>query len=120
FGGMENISSTTQTIQALFPDSMRGTRDSTGLNAHELAHQWFGDLVTAPTWDDIWINEGWASFLPHFWTREKYGQEAYDLERYDTLEGARATMAGNPGRSMVWNGWKVPMDAFDGYAYGGG
>jgi aminopeptidase N len=120
FGGMENVSATTQTIGALFPDSVKGTRDSTGLDAHELAHQWFGDYVTTTRWDDIWINEGWATFLPHFWAREKYGQEEYDLERYDTLESAKGAMRGNPSRSMVWNGWKVPMDAFDGYAYPGG
>jgi aminopeptidase N len=120
FGGMENVTCTTQTIYALFPDSVKSTRESVGLDAHELAHQWFGDYVTAPSWDDIWINEGWASFLPHFWTREKQGQEEYDLERYGTLEAAKGTMNGNPARSMVWNGWKVPMDAFDGYAYPGG
>lgn len=120
FGGMENVSATTQTIGALFPDSVKGTRDSTGLNAHELAHQWFGDFVTTPRWDDIWINEGWATFLPHFWFRERDGQAEYDLQRYDTIESAKGAMRGNPSRSMVWSGWKVPMDAFDGYAYPGG
>ncbi|RYG27253.1 hypothetical protein EON82_00195 [bacterium] len=120
FGGMENVSATTQTIGALFPDSVKGTRDSTGLNAHELAHQWFGDFVTTPRWDDIWINEGWATFLPHFWFRETQGQNEYDLQRYDTIESAKGAMRGNPNRSMVWDGWKVPMDAFDGYAYPGG
>jgi aminopeptidase N len=120
FGGMENVSATTQTINALFPDSVKGTRDSTGLDAHELAHQWFGDYVTTPRWDDIWINEGWATFLPHFWAREKSGQEEYDLQRYDTLESAKGAMREKPDRSMVWSGWKVPMDAFDGYAYPGG
>jgi aminopeptidase N len=120
FGGMENVTCTTQTIHALFPDSVKSTRDSTGLDAHELAHQWFGDYVTTPSWDDIWINEGWASFLPHFWTREKYGQEEYDLDRYGTLEAAKGAMNGSPNRSMVWSGWKDPMDAFDGNAYAGG
>lgn len=120
FGGMENVTCTTQTINALFPDSVKGTRDSTGLDAHELAHQWFGDFVTTPRWDDIWINEGWATFLPHFWAREKNGEDEYAIERYDTLESAKGAMKGNPGRSMVWDGWKVPMDMFDGYAYPGG
>ena len=120
FGGMENVTCTTQTIGALFPDSVRGTHDSTGLDAHELAHQWFGDFVTTPRWDDIWINEGWASFLPPFWAREKVGEDEYALERYDTLEAAKGAMLGNPSRSMVWSGWTVPMQMFDGYAYPGG
>ncbi len=120
FGGMENVSATTQTLDALFPDEVKGTQDGTGLSAHELAHQWFGDDVTTTGWNDVWINEGWATFMPHFYTREKDGEEAYDLERYDTLEAAMGAMRENPDRSMVWNGWKVPMDAFDGYAYPGG
>ena len=48
------------------------------------------------------------------------GQEEYDLDRYGTREAATATMNENPMRSMVWDGWKDPMDAFDGYAYPGG
>ena len=120
FGGMENVSATTQSLGALFPDAVKATQDGTGLSAHELAHQWFGDLVTTPRWGEAWINEGWATFMPHFVTREREGEEAYALDRYDTLESAKETMNANPGRSMVWNGWTEPMDAFDGYAYPGG
>ena len=120
FGGMENVSATTQTLGALFPDEVKGTQDGTGLAAHELAHQWFGDLVTTPRWDDTWINEGWASFLPTFWVREKEGEEAYDIDRYGTLEGAKGAMNGSPRRSMVRSDWKIPMEMFDGFAYGGG
>ena len=120
FGGMENVSATTQSLGALFPDAVKATRSGTGLAAHELAHQWFGDLVTTPRWGEAWINEGWATFMPHFVTRERDGEEAYALERYDTLESAKEAMNADPSRSMVWNDWTEPMDAFDGYAYPGG
>lgn len=120
FGGMENITSTTQTINALHPPSAAPIRDETGLVAHELAHQWFGDTVTTTGWADIWINEGWASFLPSFWVREKEGQEAFDLQRYGTFQGALGGHSEKPERAMVDTSYKDPIDMFDGLAYPGG
>jgi aminopeptidase N len=120
FGGMENITATTQTIGALHPPTAAPIRDETGLVAHELAHQWFGDTVTTTGWADIWINEGWASFLPAFWVREKHGLEAFDLERYGTFQGALGGHAEKPERAMVDASYKDPIDMFDGLAYPGG
>ncbi|MGE3760097.1 MAG: M1 family aminopeptidase, partial [Pseudobdellovibrionaceae bacterium] len=58
-GGMEHASIT-------FNEEMASTQavpGDFGLMAHELAHQWFGDLVTVKTWDDLWIKEGMATLL---------------------------------------------------------
>ncbi len=117
FGGMENTSCTTQTIGALFPPNSRGTESGEGLSAHELAHQWFGDLVTAPNWSHIWINEGWATFMPHFATRQRYGEDQYQIQRWGTYQGAKGAAYGNP---MVRADYTVPMEMFDGNAYAGG
>ena len=117
FGGMENASCTTQTINALFPMNSKGTESGEGLSAHELAHQWFGDLITCANWSHIWVNEGWATFMPHFATRERHGEDEYQIQRFGTSEGARGSAYGRP---MVRYDYTVPMEMFDGNAYAGG
>ena len=117
FGGMENLSCTTQTIGAIFPANAAETSSARGLNAHELAHQWFGDLITTPTWAHIWVNEGWATFLPHFVTRQLDGDSAYHIERFGTYEGCKGAAKEHP---MVRSDYTVPMEMFDSNAYPGG
>lgn len=120
YGGMENITCTTQTIGALHPKSSGMLRDTLGLVAHELAHQWFGDTVTCSGWSDAWINEGWATFLPLFYYREKRGVEAFDIGRYDTFGGGLGAHQAKPDRAVVFKGYKDAIDMFDGFIYPGG
>ena len=100
FGGMENVTAVTQTARTLHRKDTEPVNDSTYLVAHELAHQWFGDLITCRTWEHSWLNEGFATTLPVFLNREWHGQDYFDLDRYRNFEGAVDTI-GSRGRKDV-------------------
>ena len=98
YGGMENVSATTQTDEALQP---AGGGDSRSLNAHELAHQWFGDLTTTATWAHIWLNEGLTTYMESVQAEKSRGWAAGQLEWWQQQQSAmRADQ--NEVRSLVW------------------
>jgi aminopeptidase N len=82
--GMENVSATTLTTRdllhpALAEESMEG---SDPLTSHELGHQWFGDLVTCNDWSNLWLNEGFATFLAQLWEEHQYGADNAAYSRW--------------------------------------
>jgi aminopeptidase N len=125
-GGMENISATTLT-DTRFPDQgseedyaarySKPDRNHIELVAHELAHMWFGDLVTAKHWSHLWLNEGFATYYQALYTREKLGEDEF---RHDMLAKAETYFEEDESsyrRAIVDDVYVYADDVFDSYAY---
>ncbi len=114
-GGMENTSLTILTMGTLFPPETENVRSSQGLVAHELAHQWFGDLVTCKDWSHLWLNEGFATYYEALFDRHKNGREAF---LYNLWRDAQ-TVLGVPNDTtpIVWRAFQSPDEQFSFRAY---
>ena len=78
FGGMENITATTYSDKEIFLARFPQLRGfSVDLVSHELAHSWFGNLVTCRNWAELWLNEGFATYMEAVYRGKMYGQNAY-------------------------------------------
>ncbi len=118
FGGMENTSTTLLTDRCLLDErAALDNRMTESLVAHELAHQWFGDLVVIKHWSHAWIKEGMASYSEVMWTENEYGAE--DAAYYRLLE-ARNYLAEDSSRyrrPIVTHVYREAIELYDRHLY---
>lgn len=118
FGGMENTSATTLTEFCLRDAESQLDEDSNGLIAHELMHQWFGDLVTCNDWSNLWLNEGFATFGNRMYDEANRGRLEYEHQVWNSFRNNA-----KPDRNlrpMLEYAYHHPGDLFDSYAYSRG
>ncbi|MEO9170326.1 MAG: M1 family aminopeptidase [Candidatus Baltobacteraceae bacterium] len=117
FGGMENTTATTQTDRTLHDATAHLDFSSDPLVSHELAHQWFGDLLTCRDWSHAWLNEGFATYFECVWREADLG---YDEYLYDVF-GCVARYLDEDGnryrRPIVCNHFRDPIELFDRHLY---
>lgn len=119
FGGMENTSATTMTDTLLHDERAHAdfveTADS--ITAHELAHQWFGDLLTCREWSHGWLNESFATYFDCLFVEHHRGHDAF---RYAVTQNAGIYLEEDSGdyrRPLVQNVYTEPIDIFDRHLY---
>lgn len=113
-GGMENTSATTLGEGTLHDDRAHLDDDSDGLVAHELAHQWFGDLLTCREWAHTWLNEGFASYFEALWDEHDQGDDEFAYNMYRKAQGA---INGGKDKPIVYRDYKDEGEQFDSRAY---
>ncbi len=117
YGGMENTTATTLTEYTLHDANAALDMSSVPLVAHELAHQWFGNLVTCRDWGDIWINESFASFSETLYAEHYQGADEAMWRRHGQAESYKREDRGRYRRRLATRRYAEPSDVFDRHAY---
>lgn len=86
--------------------------------AHELFHQWFGDLVTAESWSNITVNESFANYSEYLWDEYKYGKDHADAHSFEDMQGY--LMSGSDQKDLVRYFYSNKEDVFDAVSYNKG
>ncbi|GHO43818.1 M1 family aminopeptidase [Ktedonospora formicarum] len=91
-GAMEHTTATTHSFALLFDQkaNLDMAPRFVSVTAHELAHQWFGDLVTCRDWPNAWLNEGFATYFENMWTGSDQGEDYFKWSMIQEKKGYMA------------------------------
>ena len=113
FGGQENVSATTLSEWTLHDERAEQDYPSTHLVSHELGQHWFGDYAQGRDWANIWLNEGFATYMEALYTQYHAGYDVYRLAIHDDQLDEQAQERNEYRRPIVDRHYTDPMQMFD-------
>ncbi len=111
-GGMEHTSATTLYDQLVFDKRAAIDHDQEGLIAHELVHQWFGDLITCRSWEHVWLNEGFATFFDDVWYEHSKGHDQGSYDRWFKFRDVAGLGREGDTDPLLWRRYEHPRETF--------
>ncbi|MBV9691136.1 MAG: M1 family metallopeptidase [Ktedonobacteraceae bacterium] len=119
-GAMEHTTATTHSFMLLLDERAALDLDYVPVVAHELAHQWFGDLVTCRDWPNAWLNEGFATYFEELWNEHDLGTDWFKVSMKSLKEGYLGEDS-RYRRPVVYNVYyDQGMELFDAHIYNKG
>lgn len=118
-GAMENTTASIFMEELLLDEREALDSEWDYIIAHELFHQWFGDLVTAESWSNLTLNEAFANYSEYLWNEKRYGQDQADLKLVVEKEGYFAEAETDPKKLIRFN-YADAEDLFDAHSYNKG
>jgi Peptidase family M1 domain/Peptidase M1 N-terminal domain len=117
YGGMENASATLLTDKFFYHRHNEVSFLNELVLVHELAHQWFGDLLTCQTWSQGWLNEGFATYTEYLWFSTQYSPVCGYLYMESYMRQSYLAESKIFQRSVVEHIYSNPSEIFDRHLY---
>jgi aminopeptidase N len=112
YGGMENTGAVVLTDASVYDDRTPPDYSAVNLVAHELAHQWWGDALTCRNWNEIWLNESFATYFQCLYTEYAFGKDEFD---YNIWRNGRSSLSAdsNIARRPIYAKETITTNTYD-------
>lgn len=116
-GGAESTSATAMTYRILHNEKAHKDFSSIGIVSHELAHQWWGDLITLRSWEHAWINESFGTYSDYLYTNYELGHKEGQINLLNKKNSYLREAKNEYIRAIVTDHYDKPQDLFDAHSY---
>ncbi len=116
-GGAESTSATAMTHRIMVDEKTEREFSAIGIVSHELAHQWWGDLITLRSWAHAWVNESFATYSDYLYFRHDRGDDEGAINLQGKLDAYLREAKTRYVRPIVSDRYDQPGDMFDSHTY---